>query len=141
MTFQSISSLTSQRELATSGMFACSFTVLPVASLPSDWLLPIVIENQSERGFPQPKPHGVLSWSPQRIPAAISGYPAGSVTVPLSGGGRIIPPVNQPADERQVNYGRQISEICSQTVVAEAGQNRSIKTAEAAGCVRKTIRQ
>jgi hypothetical protein len=94
MTFQSIGGLTSQGELAISGMFACSFTVLPVARLPSDWLLPIVIEDQSERGFPQPNPPGAVSSSPQRIPAAISGYPAGSVAVPLSGGEPIIPPVN-----------------------------------------------
>jgi len=71
MTFQSISSLTNQRELATLGMFACSFATLPVASLPSESLLPLVIENRSDRGFPQPKPHGVLSCSPERNAAAI----------------------------------------------------------------------
>ena len=64
MTFNSISSFTSQRELATLGMFTCSLTAFPVASLPSASLLPIVIENRSDRGFPQPKPHGVLSWRP-----------------------------------------------------------------------------
>ena len=61
MTFNSISSLTSQGELATLGMFACSLTAFPVARLPSDSLLPIVIENQSDREFPQPKPHDALS--------------------------------------------------------------------------------
>lgn len=56
MTFNSISSFTRQRELATLGMFACSLTAFPVANLPSDSLLLIVIENRSDRGFPQPKP-------------------------------------------------------------------------------------
>ena len=51
MTFNSISSFTSQRELATLGMFACSLTAFPVASLPSDSLPPIVIDNRSDRGF------------------------------------------------------------------------------------------
>jgi hypothetical protein len=32
------------------------------------------------------------------------GSAAGSVTDPLSGGEAVIPPVNQPADERQVDY-------------------------------------
>jgi hypothetical protein len=93
MTFQSISGLTNRGELATSGMFACSFAALPVAGLPSDSLLPLVIENRSDRGFPQPKPHEVLSWSPERNAAGISGYPTGSVTVPHSAGEPIIPPV------------------------------------------------
>ena len=73
MTFNSISSFTSQRELATLGMFTCSLTAFPVASLPSDSLLPIVIKNRSDQGFPQPKPHGVLSWSPERNAAAMPG--------------------------------------------------------------------
>jgi hypothetical protein len=33
------------------GMFACSLTAFPVASLPSDSLPPIVIDNRSDRGF------------------------------------------------------------------------------------------
>jgi hypothetical protein len=64
MTFNSISSLTSQRELATLEMFACSITAFPVASLPSDSLLPLVIENRSDRGWhgqnPMASCHGVL---------------------------------------------------------------------------------
>ena len=39
MTFNSSSSFSSQKELATLGMFACSLTAFPVASLPSDSLL------------------------------------------------------------------------------------------------------
>ncbi len=39
MTFNSSSSFTSQKELATLGIFACSLTAFPVASLPSDSLL------------------------------------------------------------------------------------------------------
>ena len=62
MTFNSIGSFTSQRELATSGMFACSLTAFPVASLPSDSLTPMVIDNRSDRGFLRPRPHCVLSW-------------------------------------------------------------------------------
>ena len=50
MTFNSSGSFTSQRELATSGMFACSLTAFPVASLPSDSLTPMVIDNRSDRG-------------------------------------------------------------------------------------------
>ena len=82
MTFNS-SSFTSQRELTTLGMFTCSLTAFPVASLPSDSLPFIVIDNRSDRGFPQPKPHGVLPWGPERnavaIPAGLSSNPFSKV--------------------------------------------------------------
>ena len=72
MTFNSISSLTSQGELATLGVFACSFTAFPVVSLPSDSLLPIVIENQSDR--PPPAATAPISAPTQSyIPQAVMG--------------------------------------------------------------------
>jgi hypothetical protein len=56
MTFSSISSLPNQGELTTLGMFACSLSAFPVASLPSDSLLPSVIANRSDRTHRPPNP-------------------------------------------------------------------------------------